>query len=53
MDLIFDRVLVELVTKMRDMKMDLAELGCLRTIVLFNPGKGGTAVRSRRCLRFE
>jgi len=37
MDQIFDRVLVELVTKMRDMKMDLVELGCLRTIVLFNP----------------
>ncbi|XP_043193971.1 retinoic acid receptor RXR-like [Amphibalanus amphitrite] len=37
MDPIFERVLVELVTKMRDMKMDLVELGCLRTIVLFNP----------------
>ena len=43
MDPIFERVLVELVTKMRDMKMDLVELGCLRTIVLFNPGEARTA----------
>lgn len=35
---IFDRVLSELVTKMRDMGMDKAELGCLRAIILFNPG---------------
>ncbi|RWS27373.1 retinoic acid receptor RXR-alpha-B-like protein, partial [Leptotrombidium deliense] len=35
---IFDRVLVELVSKMREMKMDKTELGCLRAIVLFNPG---------------
>lgn len=34
---IFDRVLTELVTKMREMKMDKTELGCLRTIILFNP----------------
>ncbi|XP_034940747.1 retinoic acid receptor RXR-alpha-B isoform X2 [Chelonus insularis] len=33
---IFDRVLSELVTKMRDMKMDKTELGCLRAIILFN-----------------
>lgn len=34
---IFDRVLTELVAKMREMKMDKTELGCLRAIVLFNP----------------
>lgn len=36
---IFDRVLTELVAKMREMKMDKTELGCLRTIILYNPGK--------------
>lgn len=35
---VFQRVLTELVTKMREMKMDKTELGCLRSIVLFNPG---------------
>ena len=35
---IFDRVLTELVSKMREMKMDKTELGCLRAIVLYNPG---------------
>lgn len=35
---IFDRVLSELVSKMKEMKMDKTELGCLRAIVLFNPG---------------
>jgi len=35
---IFDRVLTELVAKMREMKLDKTELGCLRGIVLFNPG---------------
>lgn len=35
---VFDRVLVELVAKMREMKMDKTELGCLRAIVLYNPG---------------
>ncbi|XP_009859533.2 nuclear receptor isoform X1 [Ciona intestinalis] len=34
---IFDRVLTELIAKMRDMSMDRTELGCLRAIVLFNP----------------
>ncbi|KAL0113666.1 hypothetical protein PUN28_012657 [Cardiocondyla obscurior] len=34
---IFDRVLSELVSKMREMKMDRTELGCLRAIILFNP----------------
>lgn len=36
---IFDRVLIELVAKMREMKMDKTELGCLRAIVLYNPGE--------------
>lgn len=35
---IFDRVLTELVAKMREMKMDKTEVGCLRAIVLYNPG---------------
>ena len=35
---IFDRVLTELVAKMREMKMDKTELGCLRTIIIYNPG---------------
>ncbi|XP_072604334.1 retinoic acid receptor RXR-alpha isoform X1 [Vulpes vulpes] len=38
---IFDRVLTELVSKMRDMQMDKSELGCLRAIVLFNPDSKG------------
>uniref|UniRef100_A0A6Q2YKR3 Retinoic acid receptor RXR n=1 Tax=Esox lucius TaxID=8010 RepID=A0A6Q2YKR3_ESOLU len=38
---IFDRVLTELVSKMKDMKMDKTELGCLRAIVLFNPDAKG------------
>ncbi|PAA46100.1 hypothetical protein BOX15_Mlig022363g1 [Macrostomum lignano] len=33
---IFDRILVELVQKMREMRMDRTELGCLKAIVLFN-----------------
>ena len=36
---IFDRVLTELVAKMREMNMDKTELGSLRAIVLFNPGQ--------------
>ncbi|XP_028664927.1 retinoic acid receptor RXR-alpha-A isoform X2 [Erpetoichthys calabaricus] len=40
---IFDRVLTELVSKMRDMQMDKTELGCLRAIVLFNPDSKGLA----------
>lgn len=35
---IFERVLSEIVTKMRDMAIDKTELGCMRAIVLFNPG---------------
>ncbi|XP_069793717.1 retinoic acid receptor RXR-alpha-B-like isoform X2 [Narcine bancroftii] len=38
---IFDRVLTELVSKMKDMQMDKTELGCLRAIVLFNPDARG------------
>nr|XP_014342749.1 PREDICTED: retinoic acid receptor RXR-gamma-B-like isoform X1 [Latimeria chalumnae] len=38
---IFDRVLTELVSKMKDMHMDKTELGCLRAIVLFNPDAKG------------
>uniref|UniRef100_A0A1B6E4Y9 Nuclear receptor subfamily 2 group B member 4 n=2 Tax=Clastoptera arizonana TaxID=38151 RepID=A0A1B6E4Y9_9HEMI len=38
---IFDRVLTELVAKMREMKMDKTELGCLRSIILFNPAVRG------------
>ncbi|KAL1124082.1 hypothetical protein AAG570_001852 [Ranatra chinensis] len=40
-DSIFDRVLTELVAKMREMKMDKTELGCLRAIILFNPDVRG------------
>ncbi|XP_015427854.1 PREDICTED: retinoic acid receptor RXR-alpha [Myotis davidii] len=38
---IFDRVLTELVSKMRDMHMDKTELGCLRAIVLFSSDSKG------------
>ncbi|XP_023234697.1 retinoic acid receptor RXR-alpha-B-like isoform X1 [Centruroides vittatus] len=38
---IFDRVLTELVAKMKEMNMDKTELGCLRAIVLFNPDAKG------------
>ena len=38
---IFDRVLIELVSKMQEMSMDKTELGCLRAIVLFNPDVKG------------
>ncbi|XP_052220897.1 retinoic acid receptor RXR-like isoform X2 [Dreissena polymorpha] len=49
---IFDRVLTELVSKMREMKMDKTELGCLRAIVLFNPdAKGLTSVQEVEQLR--
>lgn len=42
------RVLTELVSKMRDMRMDKTELGCLRAIILFNPGKRMSSHLSRR-----
>nr|KAF6276760.1 retinoid X receptor beta [Myotis myotis] len=35
------QVLTELVSKMRDMRMDKTELGCLRAIILFNPDAKG------------
>jgi hypothetical protein len=38
---IFDRVLSELVAKMRELRVDRCELGCLRAIVLFNPEAKG------------
>ena len=33
------RIRDDLVAKFREMKLDLNELGCLRTLVLLNPGK--------------
>ncbi|XP_011865988.1 PREDICTED: retinoic acid receptor RXR isoform X2 [Vollenhovia emeryi] len=49
---IFDRVLSELVSKMREMKMDKTELGCLRSIILFNPDvKGLKSVHEVSLLR--
>uniref|UniRef100_A0A671LTL7 Retinoid x receptor, beta b n=1 Tax=Sinocyclocheilus anshuiensis TaxID=1608454 RepID=A0A671LTL7_9TELE len=49
---LFDRVLTELVCKMRDMQMDKTELGCLRAIVLFNPdAKGLTSSSEVELLR--
>ncbi|KAF2368480.1 Nuclear hormone receptor ligand-binding domain [Trinorchestia longiramus] len=49
---IFDRVLTELVTKMKEMKLDKVELGCLRTIVLYNPDvKGLTCANHVESLR--
>ncbi|XP_063914397.1 retinoic acid receptor RXR-alpha-B [Zophobas morio] len=38
---IYDRVLSELVNKMKEMKMDKTELGCLRAIILYNPDVRG------------
>jgi len=38
---VYDRVLIELVGKFTEMKMDKTELGCLRCIVLFNPDAKG------------
>lgn len=37
----FDRILNELVLKMRDMRVDSNELACLRAIILFNPETHG------------
>lgn len=50
---IFDRVLTELVAKMREMKMDKTELGCLRAIVLFNPGKIPLQVTIDKCCYYK
>jgi len=36
-EVIFERVMTELVQKMREMNLDRTELGCLKAIVLFNP----------------
>jgi hypothetical protein len=36
---IYDRILMDLCSKMRAMCVDRVELGCLRVIVLFNPGQ--------------
>merc|ERR1712242_571522 len=36
-EVIFERVITELVQKMREMNLDRTELGCLKAIVLFNP----------------
>ena len=50
--LIFDRILRELVAKMRELKMDKTELGCLRAVVLFNHNSEGlTAVQEVAQLR--
>ncbi|CAH1392220.1 unnamed protein product [Nezara viridula] len=35
--IIFDRVVTEVVPKMREIKIDKAALGCLRAIILYNP----------------
>lgn len=52
LDGIFDRVLSELIAKMREMKMDRTEIGCLRAIVLFNPdAKGLSSVNEVEMLR--
>ncbi|KAI1305270.1 Retinoic acid receptor RXR-alpha [Halotydeus destructor] len=49
---IFDRVLTELVAKMREIRMDKTELGCLRAIVLYNPdAKGLKSVSHVEALR--
>jgi hypothetical protein len=37
----FDRIIDELVVKMRDMRVDANELACLRAIILFNPETHG------------
>lgn len=36
-DIIFGRVITELVYKMKEMKLDRTELGCLKAIILYNP----------------
>uniref|UniRef100_A0A6G1S5D9 Retinoic acid receptor RXR-beta-A n=1 Tax=Aceria tosichella TaxID=561515 RepID=A0A6G1S5D9_9ACAR len=37
----FDRIIDELVVKMRDMRIDANELACLRAIILYNPETHG------------
>jgi len=49
---VFDRVLTELVSKIKEMAMDRTELGCLRAIVLFNPdAKGLNSMQAVESLR--
>lgn len=49
---IYDRVLSELVHKMKEMRMDKTELGCLRAIILFNPDiRGLKSVQEVEMLR--
>ncbi|XP_055942383.1 retinoic acid receptor RXR-alpha-B-like isoform X1 [Argiope bruennichi] len=49
---IYDRLLQELVAKMRELKVDKTELGCLKTIILFNPeAKGLKSVNEVNNLR--
>lgn len=43
---VFERVLTEVVAKMRDMRLDKTELGCLRAIILFNPDAKGVTQRA-------
>lgn len=42
--ILFDRILIELTSKMRELVMDRMELGALRSIVLFNPGTAGSLI---------
>lgn len=51
--MIFDRVLTELVSKMREMKMDRTELGCLRAIVLFNPGRTKCVIKFEKPIKYK
>lgn len=43
---VFERILTEVVAKMRDMRLDKTELGCLRAIILFNPDAKGVSQRA-------
>lgn len=38
---IYDRILTELSLKMKKLNIDKSELGCLKAIILFNPGNYG------------
>ena len=38
LEVIFDRVVSEVVCKMREIRVDKTEAGCLKCIILFNPG---------------
>jgi len=41
---VFDRIISEVVVKLRDLKVDKAELGCMKAIILFNPGKPDSGI---------